>query len=244
MNLTGDWLVYLGDQYNTAFTVNSRANPGKKLRVTPGVPFAIDAGDKWMLDLSGMKSLYLIDFVPKTIRIRTPDDGYLSQREGAFLEGLASSCPDPARVVDLGTGRGASLLRILTALSLHMDVHAWTFDLVEQPDALDLIHDAQIPRWRYAFRPSDSSEAINLVPPEAEINLIYVDASHSAEGVQRDIDTWCPRLEPGGMMAFHDYNNRKHQVTAPIKASMKKLGWKRIGLIGTLIAFEKPGNEQ
>lgn len=240
MDLTGDWLVYLGTIYKTAFTVNSRAQPGKKLRVAPGVPFAIDADDKWMLDLPGMKSLYLIDFVPKTIRIQSPDDGYLSRWEGAFLEGLASSCPDPARVVDLGTGRGASLLRMLTALSLHMDVHAWTFDLIAQPDALKLIQDAQIPRWRYTFRPSDSAEAVALVPPEAEINLVYVDASHSAEGVQKDINAWCPRLTPGGIMAFHDYNNRKHQVTAPIKSSMKRLGWKRIGLIGTLIAFEKP----
>jgi predicted O-methyltransferase YrrM len=237
-DLQGDWLVYLGDQYTGAFSVNSRARPGRKLRVSPGVPFAIDPDDKWMLDLPGMKSLYLIDFVPKTIRIKNPDDTYLSQWEGAFLEGLASSLPDPARVVDLGTGQGCSLLRILTALSLHQDVHVWTFDLVECKDALELIHDAQIPRWRYAARLSDSAEAAGLVEPM--VDMVYVDASHSGDGVERDIDAWNEKVKPGGVMAFHDYNNRKHGVTKPIRESMKRLKWKRVGLVGTLIAFEKP----
>jgi predicted O-methyltransferase YrrM len=210
---------------------------GAKIRVTPGIPFAIEHDDLWMASLPGMRVLSELDFVPTTVRIPSPDDTYLSRWEGAFLEGLAASCPDPARLVDIGTGKGASLCRMLLGLALHADAFVWSFDLEECPDAVDLVVKAQIPNWRYECVQSDSATGAIVVTEE--LDLVYVDGSHSAEGVVRDVNAWKDKLRIGGVMAFHDYGRRKHKVTAAVRDSMKALGWKSVGRAGTLIAFEK-----
>lgn len=37
------------------------------------------------------------------------------------------------------------------------------------------------------------------------LDLCYVDANHSFEGVTQDIKAWFPKVKEGGVMAFHDY---------------------------------------
>lgn len=43
---------------------------------------------------------------------------------------------------------------------------------------------------------------------DGTLQLIYVDADHTKEGVERDIAAWMPKLAAGGIMAFDDYDNR------------------------------------
>lgn len=40
---------------------------------------------------------------------------------------------------------------------------------------------------------------------DKEIGLLFVDASHSSEAVQADLDAWLPHMAPHGVVAFHDY---------------------------------------
>jgi hypothetical protein len=120
---------------------------------------------------------------------------------------------------------------------LHTDAFVWSFDLEECPDAVDLVIKAQIPNWRYKCVQSDSATGAIVVTEE--LDLVYVDGSHSAEGVVRDVGAWKDKLKIGGVMAFHDYGRRKHKVTVAVRDSMKALGWKSVGRAGTLIAFEK-----
>lgn len=37
------------------------------------------------------------------------------------------------------------------------------------------------------------------------IRLLFIDADHSFEGVQRDFEAWLPHVAPGGLILFHDY---------------------------------------
>lgn len=39
------------------------------------------------------------------------------------------------------------------------------------------------------------------------LGLVYIDGDHSYNGCKSDIETWLPKLVPGGIMAFHDYGN-------------------------------------
>ena len=95
------YMVYHGPREGT-HSVNSRAHPGQKLRVTRGLPFEIDDGDLWMASIRGMQVLSTLNFVPTTIRQPHGDPTYCSPWEGAFLEGLVANCPDPAHVVEIG----------------------------------------------------------------------------------------------------------------------------------------------
>lgn len=38
------------------------------------------------------------------------------------------------------------------------------------------------------------------------LDFVFVDADHRYEAVSADIDTWMPKIRPGGMMLGHDYN--------------------------------------
>ena len=47
-------------------------------------------------------------------------------------------------------------------------------------------------------------EASRTVPDES-LDYVYVDARHDYCATYEDIDTWWPKLKPGGILAGHDY---------------------------------------
>ena len=230
------YIVYEGERHGT-FSINSRAVRDRKYRALREVPFKIDDGDLWMASLRGMKLLSTVDFVPIMIRGTCGDPTYCSPWEGAFLEGLVANCPDPARVVEIGTGRGTSLLRILYGLSLHEDARVWTIDLLEQEEVREVMEAAQIPNWRYDMLVGDSVE-IGESPNWEPLDLVFVDGSHSYEGVKADVAAWVPHLKEDGVLVFHDYRNRKHRVTKAVDEAMAE-GWHQAGLVGTLVAYQR-----
>jgi len=118
VELPGDWAVYLGKRKGI-FSLNSRARPGMKFRIEYGVPFRIEPRDRWIFSLRDYVGLSTFDFVPEVKRIPRAKPDYLTEYAAAWLEGLAAVCPDPARVVEIGTASGTSLLRILYGLHLH-----------------------------------------------------------------------------------------------------------------------------
>ncbi len=153
------------------------------------------------------------------------------------MEGLAANCPDPARIVEIGTGKGSSLIRIMYGLALHEDVRVWTIDLEEQEDAREALIEAQIPNWRYEFLVGDSVE-YGKIEGWQPLDLIFIDGSHSYDGVKADVEAWTPHLKPEGVIVFHDYRNRKHRVTKAVDETMVK-PWKRVGLVGTMAAYAR-----
>lgn len=57
---------------------------------------------------------------------------------------------------------------------------------------------------------------------DESIGLIYIDANHLYDGVKADIKTFWPKLVPGGIMAFHDYNdNGGYGVQRAVTEHMK-----------------------
>jgi predicted O-methyltransferase YrrM len=234
------YMVYLGEREGT-FSVNSRAIKDFKYKVKADLPFKIDDGDLWMASLRGMTVLSTLNFVPTTFRHHgVGDETYCSRWEGAFLEGLAANCPDPARVVEIGTGKGSSLVRIMYGLALHEDARVWTIDLLEQEEAHEALEAAQVPNWRYQFLIGDSVE-IGKRPNWEMLDLILVDGAHSYEGVKADVGAWVPHLQENGVIVFHDYKNRKHRVTKAVDETMDA-DWKRVGLVGTMAAYTRKAN--
>lgn len=51
-----------------------------------------------------------------------------------------------------------------------------------------------------------SIEAAALVP-DASLDLVFLDADHSREGVTADIAAWFPKVKAGGWIGGHDYKN-------------------------------------
>jgi predicted O-methyltransferase YrrM len=190
----------------------------------------------WIATKRDYTVLSQVSYAPKVRRIAGHDETYCSRYEGAFLEGLAANCPDPARIVEIGTGRGNSLLRILYGLSLHEDGRVWSIDLCECEEARKCIEKTGVVQGKYTYLVGPSPEQVGNVGEP--LDLVYVDGSHSDQGVRDDIEAWADSVKVGGVMAFHDYGNPLHSVTSAIDEMMVD-GWQMMGLVGTVIAFEK-----
>ena len=52
-----------------------------------------------------------------------------------------------------------------------------------------------------------TSETAAAEPSPPRVRLLFIDGSHTFEGVQRDIDDWIPRVPAGGIIVFDDYDN-------------------------------------
>ena len=42
------------------------------------------------------------------------------------------------------------------------------------------------------------------------LDLVFIDADHSEEGVRNDLHAWLPKVRPGGILSGHDYAARHH----------------------------------
>jgi predicted O-methyltransferase YrrM len=42
------------------------------------------------------------------------------------------------------------------------------------------------------------------------IHLLFIDGNHEYHGVKADILAWVPKVAPGGLIAFHDYQINEH----------------------------------
>lgn len=53
-----------------------------------------------------------------------------------------------------------------------------------------------------------SVEAATIFEPNS-LDWVYIDADHSAPGVQADLDAWVPKVRTGGLICGHDYIDSK-----------------------------------
>ena len=75
----------------------------------------------------------------------------------------------------------------------------------------------------------------------AEVGLLWIDSTHTAEHVTAELAAWLPLVIVGGIVAFHDYAAANiPQLTAPIDATFAdRRTWQRAGGFHTVIAFKR-----
>jgi hypothetical protein len=52
---------------------------------------------------------------------------------------------------------------------------------------------------------------------DESLGFVNIDCDHSYEGVKKDIVAWWPKLVKGGVMAFHDYENKSYGVKRAVE---------------------------
>jgi len=167
------------------------------------------------------------------------DNGYLPRYCGAWLEGLATTLPDPARTLEIGTGTGCSLIATLLGLAHHEDVKCWTVDIRVREHLEAEMKKREFNRSRWDFINADSLDVAKTwnVP----LNMIYIDGDHTYDGCYNDIMAWEPHLVFGGLMIFDDYDHGYWSVTEAVDDIMfaEDSTWRYCGQVGRVIAFEK-----
>ena len=51
-----------------------------------------------------------------------------------------------------------------------------------------------------------TTERASHLFPDQSVDICYVDADHSYDGVYKDLETWTPKIKPGGIISGHDYD--------------------------------------
>jgi len=59
------------------------------------------------------------------------------------------------------------------------------------------------------------SDAVAKQFDDESLDLVFLDADHSEEGVGSDLAAWVPKVRPGGIVAGHDYAARHHPGVKP-----------------------------
>jgi hypothetical protein len=88
------------------------------------------------------------------------------------------------------------------------------------------------------------------------IHFLFVDGSHEFGDVSRDIAGWCPKVVPGGMVAFHDYTRGQRELLQGKRSVLRwggitqavdqwwdlpktKMAWEEIPAAGSIRAFRR-----
>lgn len=127
--------------------------------------------------------------------------------EAAFLFRLVRSL-DEATVVELGRFKGGSTF--LLAVAKTRESQLWSYDLhVEVPagatgEELDSELSAGLARYGLENVHVVVADTRTATAPDADIDLLFIDADHSYEGARADFDRWGPLVRPGGHLLFHD----------------------------------------
>lgn len=160
------------------------------------------------------------------------------------LKELARSLgPDPT-VINLGSGFGTSALAFLETRE---DIYVVSVDAQKTPTVIGSLIDEQSTMEEAGFGGSPRHDQILGISfdtgkswDRGEVDMVFVDASHSYEACKADALAWLPHIIDGGIIAFHDYWDRYYYgVIEAVDEVME--GYERIMLVNCLIAFRIKG---
>jgi predicted O-methyltransferase YrrM len=122
-----------------------------------------------------------------------------------FLETVQSACP--RAIVEIGTGLGGTTVLLTRAAA--DDAVVVSVDLPRGQGRERLVAAAARPPQSVHCLRADSHAQATRNKVEAllrgrQVDLLFIDGDHSAEGVRVDLALYSPLLRPGGWIAFHD----------------------------------------
>ena len=147
----------------------------------------------------------------------------LQQRGAAIVRRL----PRNAKMAEVGVLLGALSEYVLRNSNAHVVmVDNWqTAD--KQPAAYRATRDAHANHtdtWRVDAHKAEAMKRAAMFPgrafiregwstdiaayiPDGSLDLVFLDADHSYDGVRADIEAWLPKVRNGGWIGGHDYGN-------------------------------------
>jgi len=152
--------------------------------------------------------------------------GGVTVAEGKCLWELAAG----RDVLELGTGAGRA-----TVCLAQQARRVVTVDVADQAEAGEWAR-----RYGVADRVEFRRGDVTAVCAELgdRFGLVFVDTESDAASVTRDVEAVLPRLEPGGLVAFHDYPDpARPEVRRVADGYAGRLGWKRVAQVGYLGVF-------
>ena len=103
-------------------------------------------------------------------------------------------------IINIGAERGTSTLAMLEE---RPDAYIFSIDIDARPGEIANVRRAGLDARRVVRILCRSQEVGELWP--FWVSFVWVDGDHSYDGIKGDIESWWPRVRPGGIIALHDY---------------------------------------
>jgi len=126
--------------------------------------------------------------------------GLITLEELVLLKKVVSTLDTRPVIMNVGTGRGTTLLGIL---EVRPQAHIITVDIAVT-NAKQYLDEAEFGSADVTFVLKDSTQAAEDWKDE-EVDLLIIDADHIQEKAAADIAAWVPSVKIGGHVLVHDY---------------------------------------
>ena len=117
-----------------------------------------------------------------------------------MLKQITRLLPKKPIIIQVGAYIGLSTMAILEA---NPNAFIFSIDIKPHKEEKENLIKADLPHNQVARVLGDSSEIGKRWP--IRCNLLFIDGDHRYPAVKADIETWLPKVKPGGYVAFHDY---------------------------------------
>lgn len=131
----------------------------------------------------------------------TKTSGCLLKNEVTTLKEIVSDLPQNPVIVNIGTGRGISVLAMLEERN---DATIFTVDVSECPQAFENLRRSGQETRRVIPVLGSSAEVGEHCP--LEVDAVFVDGDHHYKAVCEDVRAWLPKIKSGGIIIFHDHS--------------------------------------
>jgi predicted O-methyltransferase YrrM len=149
------------------------------------------------------------------------------------LFGAAAKYP-ACRVLEIGVGTGQSTTAFLAAAEL-TGGHVWSVDInASCLFLLEYVQSGHAGPWTFILGDAADQAIADRTP--AEVDVLFIDSSHTYAQTRQEIEKYVPRVRPGGMALFHDttwqfLDGPKGEVADALNETLPRFGlsWRELG---------------
>jgi predicted O-methyltransferase YrrM len=157
--------------------------------------------------------------------------------EAATLWGLVHSYPSP-NVVEIGVFWGRTSI-VLAAAAQRVGGYYWGVDKFGK----DCPQSRFIETLQKHGLPFGLLGAASATVPweNGPIDVLLIDGDHEEAGIAKDCEIWLPRIRPGGMVVFDDYDDGLAPHAGIKRQADSHTGsWERVKVSPKLLLARKP----
>jgi len=177
-------------------------------------------------------------------------DGWLTKKEGLFLYEIAKRVRPPSVIVEIGSWKGKSTICLAKgseagykAAVCAIDPHTGSPEHHQKFGKVNTFHEfslnlkkAKVDRRVHPIRSASRDAVKGFNNP---IGLLFIDGNHSIEAVKADFHLWFPKIEEGGIIAFHDSWHSDGPIVVSARALLTSPKIKSPGVVDSITHFEK-----
>ena len=149
----------------------------------------------------------------------------------------ACRVPENGVIVEVGVDQGRSASLLMAAVGEKQIavilIDSWESVLIDNKAKVEALSNRFPCPVVIIHGKSTGSSALCTGP----IDLLHIDADHY-DGIAQDCEKWLPKLKPGGVVCFHDYESCFPAVTEAV--NKYTAGWDHLGNWDGLAIRRKP----